>query len=111
MGFDKKTFTAGKDVTVFGLEDNTSIQQLIEHIKEKADIDIRAKDIWLHRSKNARFVVHIGCSSIVDALQLAKTLNLSEFNGSKMVAEVEYFVRGNAQKLKKRGTSVARTKR
>merc|ERR1711974_348314 len=100
-----ETFTAGHDVILFGLEDNTSIQQLIEHIKEKADIDIEAKDIWLHRSRDAHSVA-IGCSNKADALKLAKRLNFSAFNGSTIVAEVEYIEGKWPKNWRKRASQV-----
>merc|ERR1711879_583811 len=83
----KREFKHSARVKVLGMKKNTSIQQLINHIKKKADIEIKAKDIWMDQMKGIDSV-QIGCSDKADSLKLANALNRSELNGSKIEAEV-----------------------
>jgi len=82
-----RAFRQSAKVKVVGLGKKTSVQKLINHIKKNTSIDIEAKDIWMYCKKGIDSV-QIGCSNKADALELANALNLSELNGSKIVAEV-----------------------
>merc|ERR1711879_444118 len=80
-------FKPSLTVRAQGLKKNTSIRQLVGHIKKKTGIDIKATDIFKKFLEGTDFV-RIKCRNMDDSRKLAKTLNLSELNGSKIMAKV-----------------------
>merc|ERR1711879_296587 len=98
-------FKPSLTVRVRGLKKNTSIRQLVGPIKKKTGIDIKATDIFKKFIEGTDFV-RIKCGNMDDSKKLAKTLNLSELNGTKIMAKVmpKRDPKGSKQrkKLKKR---------
>merc|ERR1712113_423694 len=82
-------------ITIQGLNEKTTIQQLIDYIKKKGDIAIEKKDIYILKPDYREGAhVRITCSSEENAYKLVDTLNLSVLEGSKLIAEVLVYLKG-----------------